>query len=160
MAITRFTKEHDFLSNFYPCRIKMSDGLTYPSVENAFQAQKTDVLEYRLPFVHYTAGQAKRNGRKLTMRKDWEIVKVQVMREALRDKFNHPDLWRRLQGTWPQELVEGNTWGDVYWGMVLTEQDPQAWSSYEFSFPPVLDWQGKNMLGKLLMSIRDHQEII
>lgn len=82
-----------------------------------------------------TPGQAKREGQKLALRDDWERIKIEVMRILLFEKFlSHPDLAERLIATGEAELVEGNTWGDTYWG--------------------VCDGKGLNMLGKLLMDLR------
>ena len=88
-----------------------------------------------------TAGQAKRLGQVIILRDDWtnDNVKISVMYAVLLDKFTrHQDLRKQLIATSPNELIEGNTWNDTFWG--------------------VCDGKGKNHLGKLLMSIR--QEII
>ena len=77
---------------------------------------------------------AKKIGRQVNLRKDWEDIKLQVMEKALRLKFQNPDLRKKLITTGDEELVEGNPWGDRYWG--------------------VCNGSGKNKLGKLLMKIR------
>lgn len=81
-----------------------------------------------------TAGQAKRAGRKLMMRDHWEDVRLDIMRRALELKFTIPDLKAMLLDTGDEELIEGNTWGDIYWGVCRGE--------------------GENNLGKLLMDVR------
>jgi predicted NAD-dependent protein-ADP-ribosyltransferase YbiA (DUF1768 family) len=73
-------------------------------------------------------------GQKVTLRKDWEGVKIQVMRDVLRLKFANPGLRDRLLETGDRELIEGNTWGDTFWG--------------------VCRGSGKNWLGQLLMELR------
>lgn len=79
--------------------------------------------------------EAKRLGRRVRLRSDWEQVKYDVMLDVVRAKFNqHPDLAQKLLATGDEELVEGNDWGDTYWG--------------------VCNGRGKNMLGKILMRVR------
>ncbi len=133
--ITSFDGAYGFLSNFYPCDVTMPDGITYPSVEHAFQAQKTEDVAARRGFLDLTAGQAKRRGRLVHLRPDWDDVKDDVMLTALRLKFADPDLRAKLLITGDAELVEGNTWGDMYWG--------------------VCSGHGRNRLGQLLMQVRN-----
>lgn len=136
--IGTFDGEYAFLSNFYPSSITDEDYITYPTVEHYFQAMKT--LDTGVRFyiaIQATPGQAKRLGRRLDLRPDWEIVKDSIMEEALRKKFSNPELRKALLNTGDEYLEEGNTWGDQYWG--------------------VCNGVGKNTLGKLLMKIR--QEI-
>lgn len=129
--IDRFVGEHEFLSNFYPSPI---DG--YPAVENRYQAHKTLDEDARTPFRHCSAGQSKKLGRKVRLRSDWEDVKEDVMLECLRLKFAPgSDLAAKLIATSEQKLVEGNTWGDRYWG--------------------VCKGVGENRLGVLLMQVRE-----
>jgi ribA/ribD-fused uncharacterized protein len=132
--IDRFHGDHGWLSNFWPSPIEL-DGATYPTVEHAFQAAKTLDLEAREPIRQTTSpGQAKRLGRKVLLRPDWEQVKVEIMRGLLRKKFADPSLAALLRATGDRELIEGNTWNDRFWG--------------------VCRGAGKNWLGRLLMEIR------
>lgn len=132
--IDSFSGENRFLSNFWPAEVTL-DGMTFPSVENAYQAAKTNVLIMREDFINLIPGQAKRKGQNLPLRNDWESVKVSVMRNLLEQKFEHEELRKLLLNTGEQQLVEGNTWGDIFWG--------------------VCDNVGDNNLGKLLMEIRE-----
>jgi len=135
MAITNFSKENEFLSNFYPCTIIYED-ITYPTTEAAYQAAKTlNVLERREVAAAATPGLAKKMGRKLKMRMDWEDVKISVMEQCLRLKFANPELKKKLLDTGEEYLVEGNYWGDVFWG--------------------VCNGKGENHLGILLMKLRE-----
>lgn len=136
MAIESFTNEYSFLSNFYPSSIQYY-GIEYPTVEHAYQAAKTHSISLRQEVALLDSpGKAKRAGKKLPLRDDWEDIKIDVMRLLLEKKFkSYPDLMQKLIDTNPQELIEGNTWGDRFWG-----QCPIG--------------NGKNTLGKLLMSIR------
>ncbi len=133
-GIYGFFDTYRFLSNFHPCSITMSDGLTYPSTENAYQAFKTLDIELRKPFTTYRAGESKVAGQLLKLRGDWEKIKDGVMLEALSRKFEDPELKQKLLATGDKVLEETNNWSDRYWGVV--------------------DGVGKNMLGKLLMGIR------
>ena len=136
MKIDKFSNEHAFLSNFYDSRV-FYDGVPYRTVEHAYQAAKTfNPVERSKIRIAKTAGEAKKLGRGTTLRKDWENVKVRVMLDLLREKFSDPDLRQCLLATENAELVEGNSWGDKFWGV-----DTKTGS-------------GKNMLGKLLMQVR------
>lgn len=137
--ITRFTGRYRFLSNFWRCDI-MLDGVIYPSVEHAYQAAKTVNLEERRKIRDCDSpGDAKRLGRTVSIRRDWDYIRLSVMRELLTYKFkHHPTLAEALKSTGDAELIEGNTWGDTYWG--------------------VCNGKGDNNLGKLLMEIRAELE--
>jgi ribA/ribD-fused uncharacterized protein len=134
--INLFRDEYFFLSNFYPVEIKL-DGIVYPNAETAFQAQKTLDDEERRKFsMLKNPVQAKRLGRKVKLRDDWEEVKLDIMTEIVSQKFlQHPHLIEMLLQTGDEELVEGNKWGDRFWG--------------------VCKGKGENHLGKILMKIRD-----
>jgi hypothetical protein len=132
--IDSFTGEFRFLSNFYHCDI-FYFGQYYSSTENAYQAAKTKDLEIRSTFSILTPNQAKRQGKKLKLRDDWESVKVKIMEEILRLKFNQEKFKNLLLNTEDEYLIEGNTWNDKEWGMC--------------------DGEGKNKLGLLLMKIRN-----
>ena len=138
--INSFDNEYAFLSNFYPSPIIMcaanGEYVTALTVEHYFQAMKTKDITQQLQILRATTpGQAKRLGRKCTLREDWEEIKDQVMLNALRQKFMDKQFKEKLLATGNQILVEGNTWGDTYWG--------------------VCRGQGKNKLGKLLMQVRE-----
>lgn len=139
-TINSFTGDHKFLSNFYPCKVEL-DGVEYPSVEHAYQAAKTLDKDERKAFHKRplpTAGESKKLGRKLKLRPDWESVKLQVMENLLVQKFADDHLKGLLQETGDATLIEGNYWGDNFWGVDKKKG-------------------GKNHLGKLLMKIRDNK---
>lgn len=133
-TITSFRGKYAFLSNFEPCVVVL-DGVRYGCVERAFQAAKTLNIEERkrISLCESTAD-AKRYGRKVTLREDWENKKVQIMYELLKQKFSQPVFAERLLATGDAILIEGNNHGDRFWGQVNGE--------------------GKNMLGQLLMNVR------
>ena len=132
--IQRFSGKNAFLSNFEPCGVYV-DGMLYTSVEHAFQASKTFDIRER-EFIAHTESpnEAKKLGRKVKLREDWESVKGQIMLDLLRQKFKYTRLRDLLLATGDAELIEGNTWGDKFWG--------------------VCNGEGKNMLGKFLMQVR------
>jgi len=132
--IRSFTGEYRFLSNFYPYRV-IYDGMEYPTVEHAYQAAKSFDIRHRLHIQAARRGAiAKAMGRKVLLREDWETVKIPIMRELLVYKFADKNLRGPLVRTAPRELIEGNWWGDRFWG--------------------VSNGEGENHLGKLLMEIR------
>ena len=138
--ISVFDGQHMFLSNFYNASCTF-EGKIYPTVEHAFQAAKTLIPEEREEIRKAeTPGKAKRMGRAVTLRPDWEEVKTDVMRECLRSKFRFAPLAIDLINTGDEELVEGNTWHDNCWGNCTCEQCANK--------------PGENRLGKLLMEIR------
>ncbi|MBI5762056.1 MAG: NADAR family protein [Planctomycetes bacterium] len=133
--ITEFQGELRFLSNFWLAPV-VHEGIAYPSAEHAYQAAKTlDMAERRRIAAIRDPAEAKREGRKLTLRPDWETAKFTVMEHCVRDKFTrNADLTAKLLATGNAELIEGNTWGDRVWG--------------------VYQGQGENRLGKILMKVR------
>ena len=133
--IESFRGQYNFLSNFYPCEVEY-DGLTYPSVEHAYQSAKTlDMSQRRRIAAEPTPAAAKAAGESLRYRPDWERVKYQVMLDCVRYKFSHhPELARLLLNTGDAYLEEGNTWHDRIWG--------------------VYQGKGTNWLGEVLMQVR------
>lgn len=139
--INKFEGEYAFLSNFYPSPFT-HDGITYPTNEHFFQAYKTlDIAEKKAIAAAETPGQAKRMGRNVKLRSDWERIKSLVMELGLRLKFTeHSDLRQALINTTPAQLVEGTTWHDQTWGVCMC---------------PRCGGRGENRLGQLLMKLRD-----
>lgn len=133
--IIEFQGENRWLSNFWKVPIRYG-GRLYPCVENAYQAAKCENDYDRDQFTGITPGQAKRLGRTVTIRSDWESRKLQVMETLLRLKFQHPTMGFRLVQTGNAQIEEGNHWGDTFWGIDLRTG------------------QGENNLGKLIMKIR------
>ena len=135
MAITSFRGEYEFLSNMYPT-ILYVNGEMYPSAEHAFQASKSLNKDIRMGIsVCRSAKEAKEAGRLVSLRPDWEDVKVDIMYNILKAKFENPELADKLRNTKDEDLIEGNTWGDKFWGVCKGE--------------------GKNTLGVLLMKVRN-----
>jgi hypothetical protein len=111
-------------------------GLEFPTTEHAYQAAKSlDPADWK----HFTTlpkpGDAKRAGRYLKIRDDWDQVKLGVMEDLTRQKFRDLALKARLLDTGDALLEETNHWNDTFWG--------------------VCNGIGHNHLGKILMKIRE-----
>jgi len=133
VVIKEFRGDYFFLSNFYPVSIKV-DGNLYSSVEAAYQAMKCKFAKDRDQFVGLSAVQAKRLGKQVTMRSNWDKEKFRVMKHLLEIKFSNKNLAKRLKETGDAFITHENYWKDTYWG--------------------VYKGKGKDILGKLLMDIR------
>jgi len=133
--INSFIGPYRFLSNFYMVPIEIG-SVEYPSSEHAYQAAKTTDKKMRKKIAQQpTAWEAKALGQKVVIREDWEKRKVETMYRILRAKFKQNEYVRELLlATGDVELVEGNIWGDTFWG--------------------ICEGKGENHLGKLLMRIR------
>jgi N-glycosidase YbiA len=127
--IKHFAGDYDFLSNFY----YLPTGLT---LEHYYQASKTpDYKEAQWVLDSPSPATAKHRGKQVRLRSDWEDIKVDVMRNLLRRKFHLSELKEKLLATGYEELVEGNWWGDRFWGKCKGV--------------------GDNWLGILLMQVRN-----
>lgn len=134
--ITLFRGPYWFLSNMYPCRISIF-GMDFGSVEAAYQSRKPADDAERARFATLSGPEARKLGRRLHAREDWFATNADIMLEILRAKFaQNPDLAGKLLATGDAELVETNTWHDLYWGV------------------DAATGKGKNMLGKMLMRVR------
>lgn len=134
--ITRFDGHFKFLSNFYRADI-FWHNLVASTAEHAFQAEKTEDSEWRKRILFApTPALAKKLGKQAPRVPNWERIKLDVMKEVLQAKFSSPVMRELLLSTKNSMLVEGNSWGDTFWG-----QCPVG--------------TGENWLGKLLMQIRE-----
>ena len=112
--------------------------MTYKNSEAAYQAQKALYPQDYVKFTDLTAAQAKALGRKIKLRLGWDNLKEEVMCNVVRAKFEqNNDLKAKLLATGNALLVEGNDWGDRYWGV-----DQKT-------------GEGENRLGKILMKVRE-----
>ena len=126
------------LSNFSQHGFEV-DGKYWLTSEHYFQAQKFAGTQHEEDVrVAKSPGQAKQRGRdrKRPLRADWEEVKDDVMWLAVRRKFEtHADIREVLLSSGDEEIIE-NAPSDYYWGCGK-------------------DGSGKNMLGKILMEVRE-----
>ena len=140
MTIYFYTTNDEYgeFSNFSKYGVEL-DGLWWKTTEHYFQAQKfkekKDQEAVRRANSPMLAARMGRD-RKRKLRRDWESVKVNVMREAVLAKFTqHDDLRELLLSTGDAKIVE-HTERDDYWG-------------------DGGDGRGKNMLGRILMDVRE-----
>ena len=135
--ILKFTDEYRWLSNFADVRVKM-DGVIYKSVEHAYQAAKSEDKEWRsFCKTEEKASKVKRYSRRIEIREDWNELRVDIMRNLLVQKFGQEPYRSLLIETGQLYIIEGNDWGDRFWGVDLNTGE------------------GKNALGRLIMDIRD-----
>lgn len=140
-----FFEQYRFLSNFHIAPVMYAGGL-YKSTEHAYQAAKsfdglvTDPNEVN----KMTCSEVRKWGQTLEIRKDWDNVKYDIMLAVVFDKFWRNDgtegfqnLRQQLLDTWDKYLEETNSWRDEYWGV-------NSWTG-----------KGENMLGKILMKVRE-----
>jgi ribA/ribD-fused uncharacterized protein len=149
--INTFTGRWRFLSNFYPVKIEHK-GIIYPSVENFYVAMKIkedQVINNKFitaPDCHEliskirNPAEAKKLGKIIKVRKDWDEIKFKIMEWGVNEKFKNPELSKMLIDTGEEELIEGNFWHDVYWGKCNCGRCGNT---------------GENNLGKILMSVRE-----
>ena len=135
--IKEFKNQYFFLSNFYECPIYYNK-LVFCNAEAAFQAQKIIDEKEQYKFINLNASQARKLGKTIALREDWEEVKDNIMYEIVKRKFTvNKELQQKLIDTKDEELVEGNWWHDTYWGV-----DSKTGI-------------GQNKLGKILMKVRE-----
>jgi len=122
-----YEQDHYYLSNFSSFKINWW-GRIFPTSEHAYQWSRfrdesvERIIRFALEHKQY-------------QRPDWDVMKVDIMRDILRTKAKqHEYVRRKLLETGDRELIE-NSWRDPFWG----------WG-------PNRD--GKNMLGRLWMEIR------
>ena len=145
-TIGPFAGEYRWLSNFWPADVRFG-GFVFPTVEHAYQAAKTtDPAVWRFIASLPSAGQAKRGGRGLAMRPDWDSVKLSLMVWLVRQKFQNGvgaiTLRQKMRCTNGRSLVEYNYWHDNYWGICQCQR-----------CMAIAD--AKNHLGHILTSVRD-----
>lgn len=139
-VIDRFNNENKFLSNFQASTI-FYEGKKYATVEHAYQAQKSvDPQEQEEIRNAISPSQAKKLGRRVKAWDGWSDAKAALMLELLRLKFQNPFLRHKLLATGEAILIEGNTWHDRFYGICRCTK---------------CNNQGLNVLGKLLMQVRD-----
>ena len=137
--IDGFFGDYRFLTNIYPS-IVIFEGRTYPTVEHAYQAAKTldedlrkQICYAKSPVRAIAMGKELKKDKKV--RKDWRRVKLQIMRELLKLKFSTYEMRQYLNTTVGFTLINRNYFGDRFWG--------------------VYKGVGQNILGKMLMELRD-----
>lgn len=138
--ISKFDGEYSFLSNFHPWGFTYR-GIYMPTAEHAFQASKAKYPHDMIWVAESdTPGIAKRRGRKVELKPNWDSDRIGEMLLIVTAKFNSAeDRMNQLLATGENKLVEGNWWHDNFWGNCLCHSCEVA---------------GQNYLGKILMYIR------
>lgn len=141
--IKGFFGEYRFLSNFWSAKVFL-DNIEYKNVELAYQASKwkADDRKYFLNCMGLESIDYNRNNIPNGYTKDeWDVKKVEIMKGLLVQKFDknqNPELYEKLKSTGTKYLEEMNWWDDTFWGKNK-------------------DGVGENMLGKLIVEIRDNK---
>ena len=131
--------EYSWLSNFAPCKIIL-DGIEYVSVEHAYMSAKSDNQEWKIFCKNEPkAGKVKRASSDITLIKDWNSIKISVMKECLEQKYSQSPYKEKLIDTGTEYIQEGNWHNDEFWGVNLNTNPPK----------------GSNMLGKFIMEKRN-----
>jgi len=139
--VPAFRDKYGFLSNFYPCKL-VYEEIEFSTSEHAFMSGKTlDKEEKQYIASLLTPAAAKKYGRAIKLRSDWEEVKFQIMEDVLRIKFSIPKMKEKLLETKGFELVETNWWHDNCYGDCRCKKCESI--------------VGQNNLGKILMKIRE-----
>ena len=135
-----YSKSKNFyqFSNFYICKFNL-DNLIWKTVEHYYQAQKFIGTPYFDTIKDSeTPGKAKKLGRSKVykIRSDWEEIKIDIMKNAVRAKFEQNDDLKKLLISTNDNILAEHSRGDNFWGIGSKEK-------------------GKNVLGKIIMSLRD-----
>ena len=134
----KINDEYGCFSNFAHYDFEL-DGKRWATSEHYFQAQKFCGTKYeeiiRLLDTPMKAAEMGRN-RGLPLRKDWEQVKDDIMRKAVWAKFTQNKEIRDILMSTKKETIIEKTTNDYYWGCGK-------------------DGSGKNMLGIILMEVRE-----
>jgi hypothetical protein len=135
MIIEGFRNQYRWLSNFSIAPV-VYEGMCFRTVEHAYQAAKSlDWDEREYIQAAWSAGEAKRRGKKVKIREDWDSMKLHVMELLLQQKFAVEPYRSMLIATGAAEIIHDNWRPDRYWG--------------------VCRGKGENNLGKLIMRVRD-----
>jgi len=135
--ICNFREGNRWLSNFAFVKIKLNN-IVYPTVEHAYMSAKNDDINWKAFCADRmnSASQVKKAGRTIQLINNWEIKKLLIMEEYIRQKFNQEPCKTKLLNTHDEHIQEGNYWGDAFWGVSLKTN------------------KGHNHLGQLIMQIR------
>lgn len=140
--IKKHVEASKHITNWFSNMRRFDEPLTYQGVnywtsENFFQAMKTKDLGIREQIALMNPYKSKTFARTVDLREDWQEIKINVMRYALRHKFSEHTRWGRFLKESKEELIEFNNWGDEFWGVDIFSEN------------------GANHLGKLLTEIRN-----
>ena len=134
-TIDSFRGKYFWLSNYFLSPVEF-EKKWYPSVEHAYQAAKTIDKNIRKKIQRMTANEARLFGQTIPLIDNWNFIRIPIMFSLCKQKFmKHKDLQIKLKETENAELIEGNDYNDIFWG--------------------ICNGIGENHLGKVLMQVRD-----
>lgn len=135
MTIKTFEDSYKQFSNFY-IRDVIYKNILYKTREHAFQCQKaTNQKDFEYVYHSKDPYRAKQRANHIKCEPNWKNIRVKIMHEIVLSYFQqHKDAKNLLLSTGTEEIQEGNTWGDKFWGVV--------------------DGEGENWLGQILMDVR------
>jgi len=143
-TINSFRGDFAFLSNFFVgAPIVDWRGNKWETTEHFYQSKKTNNIDDKIKIMEaFSPGKSKKIGRTVEIIDNWDELKIGVMRQALMLKFEQwPKYKEYLIQMEGYELVEGNWWHDNFWGNCFCDRCESI--------------TGTNMLGKLLMELRN-----
>lgn len=138
-----FTYSGKWIQNWFSNMMQLENpivwnGVQYWTIENFYQAMKTEDVEQQKLIANLSAHKSKSYGRTVVLRPDWEDYKLKVMWFALNHKFAPgTEAASRLINTNPTLIVEWNNWQDIFWGVDVSPLN------------------GQNILGRMLMTLRN-----
>jgi hypothetical protein len=143
--IAGFFGPYRFLSNFWLAEVEWK-GITFPSVEVAYQAAKCRDIEVMKSFAEVSSLESKRLGKNVEIMPDWDRKKLNIMFYLVMQKFSrHEQLRKQLIDTGNAQLEESNAWKDKFWGVSYRiNHSDNTWYNDG----------GENILGNFLMNIR------
>jgi ribA/ribD-fused uncharacterized protein len=140
-TIKNFVEEQRNCINWFSNMRRFDESLVYQDIhywtpENFYVAMKVPNNKIRQAerqkIAQMNPQKAKVYGRTLTLREDWDEVKVDIMRVAVGHKFKEGTSWQKKLLEFNKPIVEWNNWKDKFWGKCI------------------FTGEGENMLGKLI----------
>lgn len=141
VSIPYYETSNFVFSNFSAHSVRI-DGLVYPTVEHAFHSQKftnpklrEKLRQAESPLAAWQMARKYKDER----RDDWDVVKLQILKDLIREKVSqHIEVRNALLATGEDLIIEQNP-NDDFWGSGA-------------------DGEGLNNMGKILMEIRSELE--
>lgn len=147
--VTAFQGERDVLSNFYPCKIHLWNK-TFASSEHAYQFEKalySNKVDSALKIMESpNARSAKRLSKEISTDEAWQANRLNIMREIIRAKAKYvPEFREALLSS--EKVIAEAVPRDMYWSCGLSKSEVKT--------TPQKDWPGENVMGQLLMELRE-----
>ena len=138
----------NWFSNMIPLDTPyVEDGISYKTPEHYYQAMKTLSRDARILIATSPTGTgAKSLGQRVPKREDWDSIRISVMEKIQKYRFREgTQMYETLMNT-KGPIVEYNNWCDNFFGDCICDE--------------CCNNKGLNILGKILMSIRDNTDLI